>query len=205
MQRWCRGAYWVAAQVSPNDLQGGSQDPNPSKTHAKNEAEGVPGDQIRSQKLILVALGRPGSLWGRSGARSGRPQERPDRHRGRQEGDLGRQVGVLGAKMALLRSKLDVLDVRRSAGAHCNDFRSASVCRTQAPKCENRRSCQCFVDFGHSVREARKSGARASKTTQVGAKNELGGPSGAPKTSSGDPRAHQKRSRNERTSHSQNF
>ena len=171
----------------------------------KNEAKSTPGDQNRTQKSILVALGRPGSFWGRFGPRSGRPQERPERHLGRHENYLGRQVGVLGAKMALLRSKLDVLDVRRSAGAHCNDFRSASVCRTQAPKCENRRSCQCFVDFGHSVREARKSGARASKMTQVGAKNELGGPSGAPKTSSGDPRAHQKRSRNERTSRSQNF
>ena len=71
--------------------------PKQSKTYAKNEAEGAPGDQNRSQKSFLVALGRPGSFWGRFGARSGRPQERPERHLGRHESHLGRQVGHLGS------------------------------------------------------------------------------------------------------------
>ena len=48
---------------------------------------------------------------------------------------VGGKLGIVGATMALLGSKLVVLDVRRNAGAHCDDFRSISVCRTQTRKC----------------------------------------------------------------------
>ena len=81
----------------------------------------------------------PWGAQGRSGDASGHVRDAPKSAQsailGAMKAILGGKLGVLGAKMPLWGSKLDVLGARRSAGAHCDDFRSISLCLAQAPKC----------------------------------------------------------------------
>ena len=103
----------------------------------------MPKTKLRAPQATKIAT-RNRSWWpwgaqGRSGDASGHVQDAPKSAQsailGATKTILGGKLGVLGAKMALSGSKLDVWDVRRSAGAHCDDFRSISLCRAQAPKC----------------------------------------------------------------------
>ena len=94
------------------------------------------------QVTKIAARNRSWWSWGvqgRSGDASGHDRDAPKSAQsailGAMQAILGCKLGVLGAKMALLVSKLDVSDVRRSAGAHCDDFRSILLCRAQALKC----------------------------------------------------------------------
>ena len=130
----------------------------------QNRPRRMPKTRSRaSQPTKITARNRSWWPWGaqgRSGDASGHVRDAPKSAQsailGTTKTILGGKLGILGATMVLLGSKVVVLDVRRSAGAHCDDFRSISVCRTQAPKCRNRSSCQCFVDFGRLARELRK-------------------------------------------------
>ena len=93
------------------------------------------------QATKIAARNRSWWPWGArdcSGDGSGHDRDAPKSAQsailGAMKAILGGKLGVLGAKMALLGCKLDVLDVRQSAGTHCDDFFSISVCRAQAPK-----------------------------------------------------------------------
>ena len=103
----------------------------------------MPKTRLRAPQATKIAA-RNRSWWpwgaqGRSGDASGHVRDAPKSAQsailGAMQAILGGKLGVLGAKMALSGSKLDVWGVRRSAGAHRDDFWSISVCRTQAPKC----------------------------------------------------------------------
>ena len=94
------------------------------------------------QATKIAAINRSWWPWGakgRSGDASGHDRDAPKSAQsailGAMKAILGGKLGVLGAKMPLWGSKLDVLGARRSAGAHCDDFRSISLCLAQAPKC----------------------------------------------------------------------
>ena len=119
VQRWCRGACMVAAQVSPNDLQGGSQVAKAVQNACQKRGRGRPRRPKSQPEIDLGGLGAPRVVLGTLRARSGRPQEHPERHLGRHESHLGRQVGRL-------RSQDGAFGVQVGRLGHASERRRAS-------------------------------------------------------------------------------
>ena len=77
VQRWCRGACMVAAQVSPNDLQGGAQVAKTVQDACPKRGRGPPSRPKSQPEIDLGGLGAPRVVLGTLRATFGTPPRAP--------------------------------------------------------------------------------------------------------------------------------